>query len=317
MSTDNITIDDGQNYYTEHKSKDYPVGVYYIDTTRMFMNKIRLNYHEEIEIDYIKEGNALFYIGEEKIEVSEGDAIIINSDRIHLAESKSEKCVILSVLFNPSYLFDSNTDFISNKYKEPVISNYDTPYYYFSNMTSTGRNVISIINDILKTNLDKKYGYELLTKGLLCNLWLTLLNIPTIKPDRSSILTMSDEDRVKSINNYIRKNYMREITLDEIAESIHLSKSECCRCFKRVTYMTLFEYLMRQRILEAAIKMQRQDKTVTSIAELADSVGFNNASYFNKIFKQYINETPKKAMEQIKRSHRDLFSPYGIPLSKM
>ena len=85
---------------------------------------------------------------------------------------------------------------------------------------------------------------------------------------------------------------MEAVTLDDIANSIMVSKSECCRCFKRTLGITPFEYLMKYRIQESAKRIQRRPQD--SISEIAGSVGFNNTSYFNKIFKKYMECTPSE-----------------------
>ena len=92
-------------------------------------------------------------------------------------------------------------------------------------------------------------------------------------------------------------------TLDDIARSIHISKSECCRCFQRVLRQTPFEYLLKYRIFHAAKLIQHQDPSANSISNLAITVGFGNISYFNKVFKRYLRMTPteyKRDKSQVK-----------------
>ena len=102
-----------------------------------------------------------------------------------------------------------------------------------------------------------------------------------------------DEQRVKQAMLFIRMHHAEPISLEEIAGSVHISKSECCRCFSRTLQMTPFEYLMKYRIFEATRKMaQSPQEPPMSIADLAMSVGFNNTSYFNKLFKKYLGCTP-------------------------
>ena len=133
----------------------------------------------------------------------------------------------------------------------------------------------------------------------------------------ASVLSVLDEDRVKQAILYIHANYAKPLTLDDIAESIHVSKSECCRCFKRSMRLTPFEYLMKHRIFESARKMQRNEQAADSISSLASSVGFNNSSYYNKIFRKYLHCTPTEYREEIKKNHRDALSPFGISLARM
>ena len=56
--------------------------------------------------------------------------------------------------------------------------------------------------------------------------------------------------------------------------------------------MSPFEYLMKYRIYESTKKLTDSEQYFASIAELAASVGFNNTSYFNKLFKKYLGCTP-------------------------
>jgi len=308
------------SFNTEYTNEEYPIGVYYLDLPQTIMGSIRLHWHPEIELDFVKTGSAVYNLGEESIQVDAGSAIVINEGRIHSIENKNpgSECVIISMLVNIEFLFNKDGGLLSAKYKEPITSNQSLRYALFTPDNKRGRDGIDCINALLKSNLDKKYGYELETKSLLCNLWMQLLNISALeRNNKISVLSILDEERVKYAISYINKMYSKPLTLDEISESVHLSKSECCRCFKRATNMTPFEYLMRQRILESARKMQRNDPIANSISELAESVGFNNASYYNRIFKKYFGDTPTKCKEQLKKSHRDSLSPFGISLARI
>lgn len=306
--------------FAEHTSKDYPVGVYYIDLEKMYMNSVRSHWHSELEIDYVKSGSAVFSIGEESIPLSSGNVILINGNRIHSIHSANdENCVILSLLFHPAYLFDSERSFLSVKYCAPITSNSAFRYMTFDRADDFGRKGIECINSILNANLTKSYGFELETKSLLCSFWLQLLAKSALseKPSNAATLATMDEERIKDAIQYIHSNYASPLTLDDIAESIHVSKSECCRCFKRTLHITPFDYLLKHRIFESARRMQKGDQSADSITALATSVGFHNASYYNKIFRKYLNRTPTEYREQIKKSHRDALSPFGISLARM
>ena len=108
-----------------------------------------------------------------------------------------------------------------------------------------------------------------------------------------------DAHRVKQAMVYIQEHFMEPITLNDIAEAILVSKSECCRCFKRATGLSPFEYLMKYRITESAKYMHR--KSHESISEIAGAVGFNNTSYFNKVFKKFMGCTPTEYRQSLRR----------------
>lgn len=145
-----------------------------------------------------------------------------------------------------------------------------------------------LTSEIIKINLQKSFGYELLTKSYLIQIWLLLLNhirdlphdhIPAYDPQ-----VVLDESRTKAAITYIMEHYEEPITLQDIADSIHISKSECCRCFKRCLQLTPFDYLLKYRIY-SAVDLLAQDSSTLSISDIALKVGFNSSSYFNKLFK--------------------------------
>lgn len=312
------------NNFAEQTNMDYPVGVYYIELNKMFMNKTPWHWHPELEICFVRSGTAVFEIGETQIAIEAGCAILINGGHLHsIIENKmasaSEPCIILSILFHPAYLFESMDSFLAIKYGSPVIKDPEFRYALFTPGDSWGKRGIECINAILTANLNQSYGHELVTKSHLCSFWIQLLEKTDIfrrnKPSFS--LSVMDEERIKDAITFIQDRYSDPITLKDIADSIHVSKSECCRCFKRAIRLSPFDYLLMYRIYASALKMQHGGKETESIASLAASVGFNNTSYYNKIFRKYLSCTPRQYREFIQKSHRDALNPFGIPLSRL
>ena len=302
--------------YPETLSTEYPVSVYYIALKDMFMEQALPHWHPKMEIDFVKSGEALIQIGADTVTVSEGSALLINTNQMHtITAGDSDNTVILSILFHPDFLFDSGESFLNMKYRNPITGNDNFTYCHFTKDTSAGRQGLSSIESILNLNLTKAYGYELMTKSLLCNMWIQLLNAP--KNNKLSEIEIIDQQRAKEVIQFIHKHYMAPLSLEDISGSIHLSKSECCRCLKRSLGMTPFEYLMTQRIYISALHMQKDDVGTMSLGELACKCGFNSASYYNKVFRRILGCTPTEYKASIKGKHRDALNPYGISIAKL
>ncbi|MCR5848904.1 MAG: AraC family transcriptional regulator [Lachnospiraceae bacterium] len=303
----------------EHINSDYPLAVYFVKPDEYFMNNVPWHWHEEFEIDLIREGNALYTFGSDVVRVPRSSAIIIKSNVAHSIKSENGNCSIISIIFSGTILFSDPDSSMSITYLNPFLAGSDK-YIPVNPSDRIGKAVFSYIEDIVDYNLNREYGYELLTKSVLYQLWLLLIkDLPhkdyikkkEIHEEKSS----ADEERIKDAITFIQDNYFENISLDDIAESIHISKSECCRLFKRTINQTPFEYLIRYRILKACdimIKSQRNDE---SISYLAGSVGFNSASYFNKLFKEYVGCTPTEFRKQSKSERRDKLSPFGMSFS--
>ena len=99
---------------------------------------------------------------------------------------------------------------------------------------------------------------------------------------------MLDEERVKGALTYIASHYNEPITLEDISDSVHISKSECCRFFKKQMGMTIFDYILYLRIQNSLPLLKKED----SITEVAAKVGFSSPSYYSQIFKRYMKCTP-------------------------
>lgn len=289
---------------TQESEIGYPVHVCPIELCQMYMQRIRWHWHPEIEIIIITAGEADFLMEDKKIRLKTGQGIIINQNVMHsvVPENSNADCRLYSVAFHPSFLFGYGNTTISGKFLVPILS---SPFFRTMLLDEKEHNrkkLLDIINNVISTNLAKAFGYELTTKSYLCAFWLCLLEcvIPqNIKKD-NHIAVSPDEARVKDAILYIEKHYFEPVSLEQLADSIHISKSECCRCFKRVLQISPIEYLMKYRIFQAANMIQRNDPNASSMSELAFSVGFNNASYFNKVFKSFLDCTPSEYRKNLK-----------------
>lgn len=306
-----------EDYY-ENTNTDYPVAVYYVDLRNMFLECVPPHWHSEMEIDLVRSGSVRFSVGESEALLSAGDSIWINSGHLHSIQPASDSdCVVLSILFNSSYLFEQPDSFLATKYYLPLIENRQLGYAVLRSGEVNDRRSLDAVESILSANLNKEYGYELETKSLLSTFWLRLLEYSVSGDNDAELKALTDEERVKEAIGFIHKEYMHELKLEDIAGSIHVSNSECCRCFKRSTSLTPFEYLLRYRIFEAARRMQKNDPSAASMQKLSESVGFNNASYFNRVFKKNLGCTPSEYRDTIKMSHRDALNPYGISIARL
>ncbi|EOQ41307.1 helix-turn-helix domain-containing protein [Butyricicoccus pullicaecorum] len=88
---------------------------------------------------------------------------------------------------------------------------------------------------------------------------------------------------------YIKENLAEKLTLEDAAEHVSLSKSYFCRVLKDELGYTFTEYVNHLRVERA--KLYLRDSTM-SIADIAYAVGFDDQSYFTRIFKKLTNVSP-------------------------
>lgn len=96
---------------------------------------------------------------------------------------------------------------------------------------------------------------------------------------------------------FIEKNYMNDITLDQIADVNGMSKYHFTRVFKKKTGYTFKQYLNKKRIEEAKRCMNDQDMTVS---EAGITVGYNDLAYFSRVFQKTEGMAPSQYRKGLK-----------------
>lgn len=90
---------------------------------------------------------------------------------------------------------------------------------------------------------------------------------------------------------YISQNFSRPLTLDETAQHVHLNPAYFSTLFKQSTGSSFKEYLNMVRIEESKRLLANTDH---SIIDIALATGFEDQSYFSKVFKKYTGLTPRQ-----------------------
>ncbi len=309
-----IPINDFMKEKKAHGNLEYPLAVYNVDLHNLYMGFVRWHWHEEIEIDVVTEGRMECLIGNESFILEKGDYIFINQNVMHsIHPIGNDPGCFHAIVFHPSILFSYVKTYLNTKYLLPIIGNTNLKFFIMNHSYARFDEVDTYLSELVNANSNLDFGYELISRSCLCRFWLLLLQefSTTEQPPAKETLSLS-ESRAKEAIIYIQEHYNEAITLDEIAAAIHVSKSECCRCFKRSLHTTPFEYLMKYRIFMASMKIRQNPGNSVSFSEIAASVGFNNVSYFNKLFKLYLKCTPSQYRKNLHNGdpgHVEAFPP--------
>jgi len=103
---------------------------------------------------------------------------------------------------------------------------------------------------------------------------------------------------IQRIIDYCELHYMDKITLKSLSERFNYSESYITKAFKREMKISFAEWLRQKRIYISAGKIHVDN---TKIAEIAKSVGYNDAEYFSECFEKYIGMSPTEYRYQIRK----------------
>ena len=116
-----------------------------------------------------------------------------------------------------------------------------------------------------------------------------------------SVYTSQDAKKMRQLKpaiEFMQYNYEHPLTLPDIAKAVHLSVSRLAHLFREQMGVTIVDYLTNIRITHAKRMLLTTDNNCTRICY---EVGYNNQSYFTRVFKQTTGLTPRQFRNQNKR----------------
>lgn len=286
MSYNKIVTDENFMETMQHGSNSYPFRFYYENLALFDFHCIDWHWHTELEFVYVESGTVDFWIGERQFALSEGNGVFINSKILHRLYSSGE-AVIPNFVCMPFFIADQNS-LIYHKYVLPIVSA-DLPFLVFHGKISWQEEALSIIRRIIAVQ-DGSPPCELAVSSLVQSLWLKIyenVNLTCLQfPVGESAASQA---RLQVMMQFIHQNYPQDISLDDIAVEVRVSKSTVLNLFRKYLHMTPINYLIHYRLNEAAMLLSKTEKKVNTIS---DETGFHNVDYFCRLFKKHYHMTP-------------------------
>jgi AraC-like DNA-binding protein len=242
------------------------------------------HYHPEIELVYVEASNGIRHVGKNISDFKESDLLLIGANVPHLnfdyrIQTECKQLVLqmrenfLHELIFPIPEFDDIKKLL------------DRSYLGLSFSGETKKIVVEKLHQIKDENSFKSF--------------IGLIEILQILANSNEVKELNDEDtrikwflndkiRMGTIYDYIHENYDKNPNVNIIAENVSLSTPAFCRYFKKQTNMTFTDFVNNYRINQAKLLLLQN----SCVTEVCFQVGFESLSYFNKLFKKYIGETP-------------------------
>ena len=147
--------------------------------------------------------------------------------------------------------------------------------------------LIELFQDLERNKNDGSFGSDVRQTIALLRL------APTLDAaNAGEAIRNKDFLRVAPILDYIRDNLAEPLSLDQIASQFYLSKHYLCRIFKSATGFSVMEYIIYSRVLRARQLLQEG----SCVSAAAAACGFENLSYFSRIYKRYMGQLPSQGV---------------------
>ena len=294
MQANNIINNKNKKEVTQHGSFEFPITIYKTKISENILGYIDWHWHEELQFCIVTKGNINFNVDGDSIILSEGEGIFINARQLHQAKSyKGSDCSYICLAFHSDFISSFTGSIINRKYIQPYIDNSRINYCILKNDIEWKSIILNNILKIYEEYNKKEMGFELQIFILLIEVWNIL-----IKSYFVSFLNdnaRNNSSHIKNIISYICDHYMEKIELNDLAKEVNLSKSTCCREFKKYMNCTIFEYIINYRLL---VSSDLLITTNDSISDIAYQCGFGSTSYFIERFKMKTGISPSVYRKQ-------------------
>lgn len=119
--------------------------------------------------------------------------------------------------------------------------------------------------------------------------------IHDIRKHKAPVIHEKHRKAVQYMIEYVHNHYAEDVTLEELASKLYISKNYLNQLFKKVTGETFTNYVIRVRI-EKARSLLLEGKYL--IYEIAEMVGYDNVPYFSTLFKKYCGVSPSELLKK-------------------
>ena len=289
LSACGVTIDKKGKEVMEHGLTMFPLSCF-DDNLQIY--PVPWHWHDEFEFIIITEGIAHIQAENATIPVIPGDAIFINSGVLHSIEHG--KCADInchSLVFHARIIGGSVESIFWQKLITPILHDESFRYLYLNQTIPWQADIIEDMKSAWQAVADEIFDYENVARYHLSRAFRLINSNKPVSQTKVRQLEKLSTERIKTMIEYIEKNYCEDITLEMIADSVSLSKSACLYCFHQRLGTTPIRYLIQLRIEKAAEQLIKSDEPVNKIAI---NCGFSDISYFSKCFREMKGFTPKE-----------------------
>lgn len=244
------------------------------------------HYHPEIELVFAVSPNGIRHVGSHMKNYTGSDLVLIGSNIPHLNFDYGASHQVDTVVIHLKQTF----------FDQPFLKSPE--FQALQELAKKAKQAVAFYGPIkeevgqLLMSLEQHPPFNRLLKlieilGLLANCdSYELLGTLPINTDK----TLKRQERIQKVFHYVEENYTQEIKIDSVAQQIGMSAGAFSRWFKLETGDPFINYVIEQRIYHAKNTLLQRK----SVSEACYQCGFNNLSYFNRVFKKSVGITPKE-----------------------
>lgn len=244
--------------------------------------------HESFELYYLMSGKRNYFMNGRLYAIEKGDLVFVPKYELHRTlDAGTPQHDRFLVQFTDD-LFD---EVFGGQYKEVLLRPYYTGVRTLRLKPEDLLVLDGIVLRIIRDLKEQPTAHSLQVKLLITELLLFISRCLERYDAEISPVETPLQQKIAEIADFISKHYMNPLTLGQLSETFYLSPHYISRIFKQTTGFSFVKYLTFVRIGEAKRLLR---ETNMKVLHIADRVGFENLSHFNRVFKETVLLSPSQ-----------------------
>lgn len=286
-----ILLDHQLREQISHKTTEFPVTYYHDELAELPNWSGPFHWHPDFEIATTARNVLDYQVGQQHITLEAGDNVFVNGNMLHRIRQLSGDSPdpMPTVVFSGAVISPEHSS-IYQKYIFPIAQCSSLPFVVFRKEDHSCSKVNLLIQETYHCLSQQAPCYEMAVQRNLSQIFEYLFrNLDSFPKQKASQVQLKSQIRLQKMLTYIYEHYGETITLEEIANAAHISRSEAGRCFQTYLGCSPVEALIQYRLQTA--RRLLSEKTHT-LQEISAACGFNSVNYFSRQFKKAYRVTP-------------------------
>lgn len=275
----------------EHGTVQFPAACYRDDLN---VSGVPWHWHDELEAAVVEEGEAVVSFSGGQFSLKKGEGFFINAGILHAVwKGGCGVCICHSIVYHPRLVGGGIESVFWEKYMQPLLVDAKLKGIILRPSSPWQQEALRHIEDAWLSCTAEPDGYEFLVRNSLSAFLYQIISNGSGAAGSGgmSLKAQRNNERIKIMLQFMNSHLGEELSVRKIAGSAAVSESECLRCFRTVIGTPPIQFLKRLRIQKAAELLLSTD---LKIADIASQCGFQDMSYFSKVFGDLYGATPSE-----------------------
>lgn len=241
------------------------------------------HWHEELEILYHLNGESDITIDGKNYHLYKKHMIVIDSGQVHSTRTQDRTSMFLCIHISKDYMekYVQGLKECQIRCTQDEVNDDNFEKYL---------EICNLLKRMTEAYMEGHVTFPMEMEGIVLQAFSQIVRYFSHRGQ--TVITgvgVENSNRLRKIIAYVIEHFREELTLEEIAGEVGLSKEYFCRFFKKYMGMSFLHYVNQVR---AAHIYQDLEQTDLSIADIMEQNGFKNQKLFHKTFKEIYGTTP-------------------------